>query len=384
MDHKTLHQKSIEVIKQYQSEWGAYIASPNFANYSYSWMRDGSYIAVAMDHAGQHKSSRQFHLWVNSVVKRYRHKINEIKIALSQGKTLQDHNFLFTRYSLEGYEDLSDESWGNFQYDGYGSWLWALGEYYRLTQDKALVEEVWPSVIDVVNYLSLVWHLPSYDSWEEFPELLHPYSLACVFGGFQTVQYLSEVCDLPADNKTVESDAQKIKAFVLRNAVCEGSLVKHISTNGGRKPPLDCCVDSNLLGVMVPNRLIEIDSAIGKRTLAGIHQDLVSPQGGVYRYQGDTYYGGGTWVLLTAWLGWAELEQGHYELAQARLDWIASKVDAQGWLPEQFTDEILHDSMKQPWLDKWGPVAKPLLWSHAMYLILHEALNQAKEGKHIG
>jgi len=33
--------------------------------------------------------------------------------------------------------------------------------------------------------------------------------------------------------------------------------------------------------------------------------------------------------------------------------------------------------MVQPWIDKWGPVATPLLWSHAMYLILTDVLRRA-------
>jgi hypothetical protein len=26
--------------------------------------------------------------------------------------------------------------------------------------------------------------------------------------------------------------------------------------------------------------------------------------------------------------------------------------------------------MVEPWIERWGPSAKPLLWSHAMYLIM--------------
>jgi hypothetical protein len=29
--------------------------------------------------------------------------------------------------------------------------------------------------------------------------------------------------------------------------------------------------------------------------------------------------------------------------------------------------------MTAPWLERWGPVATPLLWSHAMYLIAEVA-----------
>jgi len=32
----------------------------------------------------------------------------------------------------------------------------------------------------------------------------------------------------------------------------------------------------------------------------------------------------------------------------------------------------------EPWLRKWGPVASPLLWSHAMYIILINEIKQIK------
>jgi hypothetical protein len=32
----------------------------------------------------------------------------------------------------------------------------------------------------------------------------------------------------------------------------------------------------------------------------------------------------------------------------------------------------------KPWLKKWGKVANPLLWSHAMYIILVNAIRDHK------
>jgi hypothetical protein len=32
--------------------------------------------------------------------------------------------------------------------------------------------------------------------------------------------------------------------------------------------------------------------------------------------------------------------------------------------------------MVEPWQRKWGPVATPLLWSHAMYLVLVDAIER--------
>jgi GH15 family glucan-1,4-alpha-glucosidase len=44
-----------------------------------------------------------------------------------------------------------------------------------------------------------------------------------------------------------------------------------------------------------------------------------------------------------------------------------------GDLPEQVTGHAQDASMVEPWVRRWGQVATPLLWSHAMYLIAEHA-----------
>jgi len=39
-------------------------------------------------------------------------------------------------------------------------------------------------------------------------------------------------------------------------------------------------------------------------------------------------------------------------------------------VPHHLNDE----SFFEPWRKQWGEIAQPLLWSHANYLILYEAL----------
>ena len=44
-----LVEKSLEVIINNQSKSGAFIASPSFDTYAFSWLRDGSFIANSLD-----------------------------------------------------------------------------------------------------------------------------------------------------------------------------------------------------------------------------------------------------------------------------------------------------------------------------------------------
>jgi len=49
---------------------------------------------------------------------------------------------------------------------------------------------------------------------------------------------------------------------------------------------------------------------------------------------------------------------------------VAAHATDEGDLPEQVADHLLDPGSQQTWLERWGPVATPLLWSHAMYLTL--------------
>ena len=59
---------------------------------------------------------------------------------------------------------------------------------------------------------------------------------------------------------------------------------------------------------------------------------------------------------------------------RTRLAWIEAHAAPNGDLPEQVQDNLLRPERYQPWVEKWGTPASPLLWSHAMYLRLHHAL----------
>ncbi|HEY0214759.1 MAG TPA: hypothetical protein VGC57_00025, partial [Cellulomonas sp.] len=109
-------------------------------------------------------------------------------------------------------------------------------------------------------------------------------------------------------------------------------------------------------------------------TLDTVRADL-AVDGGVHRFRADVFYGGGQWLLLTCLLGWNEAVAGDRESALARLRWVADHAtSAAGELPEQVPDHLLHPEHHAEWVDRWGTVATPLLWSHGMYLILADEL----------
>jgi GH15 family glucan-1,4-alpha-glucosidase len=350
-----LRSRSIQVIRSGQSESGAYIASPNFSTYHYSWFRDGAFIANGMDRVGQHESAAAFHGWVDMVLKRHAHKVDRLEQKADAGEPILLSDWLFCRYTLDGHE--GEGEWSNFQLDGYGTWLWSLCEHVRMTGNTALLDRYRSSIELVVRYLLRFWDRPNSDSWEEHGDHVHPSSLACLYGGLQAINQHLKRAD-------VEETCGRIKAFVLEHFVHNGHLTKFAD---GRS------VDANLLWVAVPFGLLDPHDPIMVSTVAELEKRCVT--GGVHRYPEDTYYGGGEWLLLTAWLGLYYMQVGNPGRARELLVWVEQQADAAGNMTEQVTDRVNDPSMVQPWVEKWGPVANPLLWSHAMYLVLLEEWN---------
>jgi GH15 family glucan-1,4-alpha-glucosidase len=352
---------SIEVILANQAPSGAYIASPNFPAYRYSWFRDGAFIAYAMDLVDKHESARRFHDWAAGTVLRHAEKAERAIERIQRSKPLGD-DYLHTRYTLDGHEGIDD--WPNFQLDGFGTWLWALAEHLRLTADP--LPSHWREAVNLTSsYLAALWRFPCLDLWEEHLDKIHPYTLAAIYAGLRAVGELT-------GNAGWLATAEEIRRFVLEHGVQDGHLVKYVGSEA---------TDASLVGVATPYRLLAPNDPIMRATVARIEANLRHQSGGVHRYADDTYYGGGEWVLLTAWLGWYYVEVEEQARARELLAWVEAQAGEEGNLPEQIPQTLNDPSMLQPWVEMWGSIARPLLWSHSMYLILLHALHPASERK---
>lgn len=374
-----LYQHSIDVILANQASSGAYLASPSFSSYVYSWLRDGSFIAHAMDRASQPDSAAQYFRWVSCTLQKQAHKIDAIEQGLAKGKPALEIDFLHTRYTVDGDEVTADKNWGNFQPDGYGTWLWSLAEHVRLTGDLELLHEVWESVLLTVRFLISVWRLPTYDCWEENPEYIHPYTLGAIYAGLQATRYLAGAVGKPDQLVGVTENAEMIRNYLYTAGVRGGRIIKSILPNGfgpSQKDRIVAGVDASLLALGIPYQVFDLHDPVFQATMQQIEKTLRYPDGGVYRYREDTFYGGGEWLLLAGMLGWQAARLGDALKAHNLLEWIASQADAKGNLPEQVSGHVLFPRYLPEWEARWGKVACPLLWSHAMYLILYQAISE--------
>lgn len=393
---RTLVETSIDLIRQHQAPTGAYVAAPEYDTYAYSWLRDGAFIATAMDSYGRHDSATAFHRWVARAVGHHAHKVEHLETNASEAlkgtgnplQPLDDRYVLHTRFTVDGQE--GQDHWGNFQLDGYGFWLTSITRHLDLT--AADPTPYLPAIDLVRRYLSLTWERPCFDSWEEYSTRRHTTTWAALAKGLRDSSHL-------LDDATAVATADEITARLIGCAMPGGALPKFVPDETGKEHtittetpnqaglavaghervgrPLDTdAIDGSALLILGPFGPFPLAHPIVSGTLQAIEDTLVV-DGGVHRYLEDEYYGGGLWVVLAGALACAQAPNDANQ-ADDTLEWIEAQANTAGHLAEQTDAHLRKPGSLQPWIRRWGPPARPLLWSHAMYLLAKDALKTTR------
>ncbi|WP_309616422.1 glycoside hydrolase family 15 protein [Salinibacterium sp.] len=349
---------SFTLILSLQDPSGAFPASPTFSAYrGYSWFRDGAFIADGVSSYGTAEgieSASRFFDWCSAILTARADHIERIVGAAANGSPLPDEEMLATRFTFDGHEGTDD--WWDFQLDGYGTWLWAAVEHAE--RHQVSLEPWTPAIRLTVAYLQSSWSRPCFDWWEENSAFVHGSTLGCIAAGLRAAARSGALND--DESHHANTAAENILETMITAGVADGHLTKWLGTDA---------VDASLLAVIAPLSVINATSLIGLATTAAITADL-SVDNGVHRFLGDTFYGGGQWPLLSCMLGLAHAAAGDRDAAVAQLRWAARTATTAADLPEQVADHLLDPSMRQEWVDRWGTVATPLLWSHAMFIRL--------------
>lgn len=351
--------RSIRLITDLQTAEGAYPASPTFSAYrGYSWFRDGAFIADAASAAGRGDSAERFFDWCAEVLVSRGEHIRWIVAETRAGRPPAAELMLPARYTFDG-GDGADE-WWDFQLDGYGTWLWALAAH---VDRHGADPERWREAVDLTaDYLECSWSRPCYDWWEEHAMHVHVSTLACIGAGLAAVAPWADA----ERAARIDAAVAGIRARIAGEGTGDGHLRKWLGSTA---------VDGSLAAAISPLRFVEADSAVGRRTIEVLSAHL-DVDGGVHRFLGDTFFGGGQWPLLSCFLGLAHLDAGDRAAAERLFDWAASTATPELDLPEQVAGHLIAPGMRQEWIVRWGPVATPLLWSHAMFLRLGLALGR--------
>ena len=368
-----LARRSHAVITGLQDPGGAYPAAPTFSAYrGYAWLRDGAFTAEGISRYGDIASADRFHDWVDGVLAARAPEVAVLRARVADGGEVPLADMLPTRFAFDGAN--GSDPWWDFQTDGYGLWLWSVVTHARR---HGLPLSRWTAGITVaVDYLVTFWDRPCYDWWEEHVEERHVSTLGAIHAGLVAVA-----------GAGVLDDARTAAAIGAAHAARDHILLAG-TTSGRATDPGDRhlakwlgsdAVDASLAACVVPFGVLDPGTGLADATLDAIARDL-EVDGGVHRFRADVFYGGGQWLLLACLLGWNRAVAGDREAALRNLLWVADHADADGQLPEQVPDHLLHPEHRAEWIDRWGEVATPLLWSHGMFLILADELGLLPEG----
>lgn len=361
-----LFDASMQLILELQTPEGAYPASPTFSAYTgYCWFRDGAFIADAVSAAGGIQSASAFFDWCARVLSSRAEQIEAIVRESQAGNPPLNERMLPARFTFAGGDGNDD--WWDFQLDGYGTWLWALvahGDRHGLGLER------WQHGVELtVDYLLSSWARPCYDWWEENQEHIHVSTLGCVAAGLAAVAGRGMLDG--ARRVAAENAVDQIHALIAERGTRDGHLIKWLDGD---------TVDGSLAAVLAPLGFA-VSAEVISKTIDAIENGLTVDDG-VHRYREDTFFGGGQWPLLSCFLGLAQSVAGRNDRARELLTWAASTATDRLELPEQVSRHLLAPGMRQEWVDRWGPVATPLLWSHAMFIRL--AVELGIEGQQKG
>ncbi len=348
-----LFARSLDIIKGGQATSGAFVAGPTFSQYGYAWLRDGSFIAEALDLVGETARSARFHDWVADLVIRGAPGIERSVAAAMRGEIPGRRDSLHCRYTLDG--EAVDDDWPTFQLDGPGIWLWSLAHHLR---HGGVVEARHIRAAELTGrYLSALWRTPCADAWEEAPDRVHASTQGAILAGLRALPSIT-------GGMVPDTVAKAVAGLEARLLSGSGAWTKWVGRDA---------VDGCLLWLMAPYGLVSVNHPRARATLVRIERELVTPDAGVHRYLDDTYYGGGEWPLLAAALGRTYLRRqapGDRDRAIRSCAWIEAQATPEGELPEQVATHALHPARIDEWVGAWGASARPLLWSHAAYLSL--------------
>ncbi len=219
-----------------------------------------------------------------------------------------------SRYRLDGSRDETTW-WPHHQLDGLGLWVWAMRNHVS----RHGVGDRWDDAAQATTrYLCAHWQDPCHDWWEERAGV-HATTLGSIWAG--------------VGGEAIADRARR------------------------------ACSSERLDG---SHAFLAVLGLADHRHLERLEREL-----GYHRHPDDEYYGGGEWPILAGFTGWARHLLGLD--ASPQLAWIEASANADGTLPEQ-TGAQLRPECYRAWVAKWGEPASPLLWSHAMYLILRDAV----------
>lgn len=361
---------------------GGIIAAPecdpdfrSCGGYGPCWPRDGAFIGHALDSCGHHDHARAFYDWA-------------LRVQSEAGVWYQ-------RYYANG--QLAP-IWGLVQFDETGAVVWSICRHIQLTGDIIYGQKVFPQLVRACEYMHAKLDPETglapltKDIWEE-RDGISTYACASSWGGFNELSKLSLKLGEARAAEYWASVASKLKAAIeahlwdashkrflrgLKTKIYSYDIERLRRQPGFSESDIleiefagksrylhrqDATIDTSTLGLSIPFGVFSPSDPRMLATAEAIATHLTSPGGGIRRYQGDPYRGGNPWVICTLWLALQYLAAGQKDTARDLYNWVLEHRTSLDLLPEQ----VDRTTGKPCWV-------VPLAWSHAMFLLVTQAL----------
>ena len=316
---------------------GAVLASLPPGEWAYAWVRDGAYAIVGLTDAGLFEEARlALEFYLNAHANRY------VDFEELDGVPLGDYSLSLTRYHGFGIEESDTTCNGdlNFEWDGFGLYLWALRHYVEVSGDTSLVEDHWPELRDeigiviqgLVDHTGLLW--PDSSIWEVhwFGDEKHfAYTDIAAVRGLCDLAWMAR--EIGEDGDGFEASGRELRRAIydqLRNA--DGAIAANTEELAAGTGYWDAAVvEAIAMGLFDPSQ--ETATA----TMQAIRDNLTVPSGcGIFRNDDEfdahdlSPYGGPydtlEWVFLDYRASIAARHSGDDEYANGLQDWVRNQT----------------------------------------------------------
>ena len=366
------YKRSLLILKTQIDHGGAIIAANDSDvseratdNYSYQWMRDGSFVANALDVAGYPEISRNyFHFCA---------------------KVMHEKGYFLQKYNPDGTLGSSwHPRWDNYrklemvpiQEDETALVLWALWKNFEKYHDIELIRELYHKLVVSCADFMLAFRdsttklpLPSWNLWEDRCGV-HTFTCATVVAGLRAAANMARLFADDEKAAVYEKAADEIVAAMAEHLYSPtlGRFIRSLQSNGDDSLTPDPTVDASLFGIFYFD-CFDVNDAMVAGTMKAIDETLRNKTefGGIARFENDGYMRvsddvtGNSWFICTLWMA-------DYHIAKAAtVDEMAPALDILKWTAERALPSGVLAEQVNPLTGEELSVS-PLTWSHSTFV----------------
>jgi GH15 family glucan-1,4-alpha-glucosidase len=318
--------------------FGQIVASIHPGQWDIAWVRDGALAIVALIRSGhpeEAKAGLEFMLRAQS--------------GLFQEFVGTPYQISVTRYFGLGIEESDfNQNGPNIEFDDFGLFLFALGEYVSATGDASLVERFGPQIFELtadvlVGLIEPQTGLLKPDSsiWES--HIFNGAAKRYTFSNLAAILGLRAAAELAESRADARAATYRAKADSIQAAL-SSQLLDPAGLLAGSLEELQSGLSTGegyydgaaLFGFVFG--ALEPDGETARATALGMIEYLSCENGrGVHRNDNGDSYDEAEWALIDLWLATTLRRVGEEEASQALLDWVTAQGQANfGIVPELF------------------------------------------------